>query len=457
MPKIDEIIYQKPNNPRNTIKGEDLSRAIEGDLEEIRRFNCIQFQEDQDYLQINDALITGKFAVMNTKIPYALYFSGCRFAEGFQLRNIDCERGISFERGSSCDGLFILNNVNCESSMSFLGFFGDQLQIGQSTIKTIFFQGGEIESISIHDNNITDLSISNIGKQVSVSKVSADATPMIEYLKVFPVQGSSLRVANYSIGRLVIGEFWENATAHFSNLSVNHLSIEQFRQGPNCNISMQKIEPFGENSQLSLIRSDLGRVRIWDCNWNKFNVCNFLNSSINEVSAQNVNWNDSVENSETQTKREKANVRREYYRQLKLLYARQKDRENELLYRKKELTNHLRSIGLFSKNGQTKITLWLSRVTNDFGTNWGRASFWIFVMALLFMAGFQIGLNQVVSLDFRILVGVFNPAHRLSNIVSSASLEKLPGIVYILDFVSRVVMGFLIFQFIRAFRKYNKT
>jgi len=57
---------------------------------------------------------------------------------------------------------------------------------------------------------------------------------------------------------------------------------------------------------------------------------------------------------------------------------------------------------------------------------------------------------------FKYVFVFLNPGHKLSNLVEGENLAKLGWISYLISFLARVSIGYSIFQFVSAFRRYGK-
>ena len=50
---------------------------------------------------------------------------------------------------------------------------------------------------------------------------------------------------------------------------------------------------------------------------------------------------------------------------------------------------------------------------------------------------------------------LLNPTHRIADL-HEKSPEKISTAIYMIDFLSRIIVAYFVFQLISAFRKYNK-
>ena len=111
----------------------------------------------------------------------------------------------------------------------------------------------------------------------------------------------------------------------------------------------------------------------------------------------------------------------------------------------------------------TRTALWLNKTTTNYGLNWGKGVAWIVGTWLVFYGLFALATwwyngqptdflakNDVWSSLFKF----FLPTHRIDNIITSYPTK--PAVAYAIDVLYRLVVGFLIYQTIAAFRRFGK-
>jgi len=268
----------------------------------------------------------------------------------------------------------------------------------------------------------------------------------------------------------------------------------------------------GEDSELSITNSNLGKMNLLGCDLSSFDIVKIKSSFISDIQFANIKWfNDhSLKESNDQNK--------ETYRQLKLAAEKQGDTVTALNFRSKELFfyqkmlftstsptpwpqklkylmdilfwlpqktilylkrlwNYIANLLDPSKTLGDRIILFLGRTTNNFGTNWIKPIVMILLGTLFFHIVISISLSPKLSwsLDIFNIAETFsvfsdypslyfhllNPTHDLNRIVSSQFfsnpvLQTVHWSVYALDMLHRIMYGFLLFQLIVAFRKFVK-
>jgi len=154
------------------------------------------------------------------------------------------------------------------------------------------------------------------------------------------------------------------------------------------------------------------------------------------------------------------------YNQLKNVSANQNDKPAELEFYKREMSAYSKELG--SRNGQftDRIILWFNANTNSHGQSWLRAlillmlTICVIYFPIKILLGFEyFDLDQSLTAVSE-MVECFNPVRKFTDSYGQTgmkpdewrmSLAKLLDIVFM-----RLCVGLLIFQMVKAFRKYVK-
>jgi hypothetical protein len=163
--------------------------------------------------------------------------------------------------------------------------------------------------------------------------------------------------------------------------------------------------------------------------------------------------------------------KKELYRQLKFAMERQGDQVSRLEFKRNELNCYrleLKQFGLFYKVSD-QLILWLNQ-SNDYGFNWLKPSLLLFVFTLIIYILMAIGINPDINWSFdpdnfestiqNLNKGLYNyftllnPAHRITDLFLDIDRSNFGSWFYFIDFLSRIIVSYLLFQTITAFRKY---
>lgn len=161
---------------------------------------------------------------------------------------------------------------------------------------------------------------------------------------------------------------------------------------------------------------------------------------------------------------------RDFYRQLKLASDKMQDRVQSLAFLCAEMKAHEKVLKLTKKAfNLERIILFVGR-SNDHGQNWWRPVWLALVFTALIYIPIAIGIDPNLSLSgndqslstleqivswHHIIPQLLNPVHSLDKMTPSPA--TIHPATFWLDYIHRIVMAFLIFQTVSAFRKYVKT
>jgi hypothetical protein len=160
--------------------------------------------------------------------------------------------------------------------------------------------------------------------------------------------------------------------------------------------------------------------------------------------------------------------------QIATAFQKQGDTVRYLEYQSREIEAHYRALRWFPSGigsfSFTKLSLWLNRVSNNFGRNWVRGIAFSFGIGLVFfyllvISSSEYSIGWGFQMDGR-LVGSFlkfmNPLRFFeTEALFRSGTEKpyltLSGCSYVIDFFSRVLVVYGFYQTIQAFRRYGRS
>jgi len=148
---------------------------------------------------------------------------------------------------------------------------------------------------------------------------------------------------------------------------------------------------------------------------------------------------------------------RETFRIIKNELLRANNKIDSLFYHQKEMSELNRELSIWTDFGN-KIVLFISSITNDFGLKWTRALVFFFISSSILYFLFLITLTSFPFQDtnnFLEIIALYcqflNPVRPLSFV----NQELLNHSSIIVDFVSRIIISFAIYQFLTSFRKFK--
>lgn len=321
------------------------------------------------------------------------------------------------------------------------------------------------------------------------------------------ISSDLINISNTKIRNLKIDNLINSGRIYLVNLYSPNTFIETFQREAVFNevICDENEEGFkgkflkkdNIESNLSLISSDLGLINFLSFNFNVFKKLEFINSNILNGFISNTKLPDDIvfnlkSNTNNLSNTIELDQKRLFFSQIKSTYYRQGDFIRASITQAKELETYRNQLRLFNDNfnwywynwflllfherefGNTqkdRAVLFLNRWTSNYGTNWLRSTittllvlwitFWIYCGLLGYRFGYDLNKFSVVSsYSFQYL----NPFRdedsgdffkQLSS--DFGNNYKIPAIARIWDYFSRIIIAFMVYQTISAFRKLGKS
>ena len=296
-------------------------------------------------------------------------------------------------------------------------------------------------------------------------------------LPITPKFSGVLRIVNWKIEEFRLSGVNENLKLLISQCGIQRLIAIDFTN--NANVSFDRCEGvrgvFSDaeesNSVFITAHSDFGPTRFNEFDFNSFQVIRADNVSFNDILASNVKWfqdKNLVIGDGENLNEESYRRRREVYRQLKQSLRKIGNNIDALIFQAREMIAYRNEKKISKKYGLGDKVIMLTNMSNNYGLNWLKPLGLVIVLTLCyFLLIIPILSNQLsytpslqcenfklTLLEFWDRKGVFfqlfNPARRFSVVYG----ENCSDWLYLWDALHRLILGILIFQIIRAFRKY---
>lgn len=415
--------------------------------------------------------------------------------------------------------LFVANN-NSSERFTFKNEKYEKVTVRGNSIKYfVEIENIEVEQLEIEDNLFEKLSISEkieiidlkiVGNTASnelkidigdESNIAKFVTSLGKYGQGFLIRG---KTKNHKVGSFTLDS---NESTHgpysFYNLNIHQFALTGLVQNTsilldnNCinsllfrnHINRGVITITNLNSDLSslseveIINSSLGEVEIRNVDFSKCNIFTITSSSLVEVQSSGVKWFSSeMLNSLALGSTLKHAENREVYRQLKQAMYSQGDTIQALKFKSLEMEafheqikyeKPLRELTSIKDMGD-RLSIYLNRASNKNGLDWTRpiglllgATFFTYFFVVIH-GSCQLGWTPARSCEelmttlttlsdnFGIYFRLMDPTLKLSEVVDTYDGFRIGRLLTVIYFVYKIVLAYLIFQTIAAFRKYLK-
>ncbi|WP_306568657.1 hypothetical protein, partial [Flavobacterium lindanitolerans] len=279
-----------------------------------------------------------------------------------------------------------------------------------------------------------------------------------------------LNFDNWIIEHTIISGINQNLKLLFKSIKFRFLLINDFTNF--SDISFDRCRGNGDEAILNLINSDLGSTRFNEFNLKSFKVLRLNNVSIDKIRPSNVYWFDDSQvqiEVHEQSESEKAKRKREIYRQLKQALKNHGNQIDSLIFQARELKCMRDELNNSKKyNWDERLIMTVSQ-SNDYGLSWSKpVGIVFFITFLLYITilpaisdkilfSFSL-VNKDITQTWDVFINNFKTFWNLFNPVRRFDLTYGETIqsdwIYFLDLLHRIFLGIMIFQIIKAFRKY---
>lgn len=284
---------------------------------------------------------------------------------------------------------------------------------------------------------------------------------LIKKFQIYAEQITESKVSlleNLHINDLVLTGSLKNSTLIFLGLIIDRILIHDFINDGKLRYNDVRLSEGGEGE---ILRSQLSKAEFNYIDFSKANKFKIYLSNITEIVINNTIFPTNIIGKDE----DDLHGIREIYRQLKNAAGKQGDRIYELYYEKLEMMAFQKTL-VGSNNWNDKIIFWTNKESNDFGQDWIRAGSLLLIICLYLFCAIKLTLTNMhfdQPPTFRHLAQfinfILNPLHKFDDIFSSnyKDIDPIPlGFAEILDALSRLFSGYMLFQILRAFRKYTR-
>lgn len=437
----------------------------------------------------------GSFSISNSTVEQNVNLKKCRFHDSFtitnnciinaaiKLENIDAG-GISFLNSTFTKSIYIWAGELVTLTFNN-GVFEDNLKItavpvnGMLTIigteykKAVIFNIKDDGSVKIGSLHKIHIASAKFGEEFVINGNNSEID-MLD-IRLSKLLSGSLFFRSCNVLKAKMSGDNYNSNIVFNLCSFNNLSFNYFYNY--STISIISAKSYGDNSELSIDHSNLGKTHFFNMFFNTFKFVTIYNSALTEIVTSNVKWFNPINLNTFATLDSYGFVqKKEIYRQLKFALEKQGDRIESLKFKSFEMKAYQQEL-FSSPKWYAKIfsidrfVLWLGQ-TNNFGLNWFKPVILILCFGFLFYCLIIIGVSDSLAYSFNFsshsfsttflelwryidaLPQLMNPIHSLDRVFVKG--EKLGFGAHFFDYTLKVFLAFFIFQIISAFRKYMK-
>lgn len=446
--------------------------------------NWVNFEPE---IYIGRCIFLATINIQYLNLKYSLNFTNCEFTNDITFVNLNTKK-VSFTNCSfddktvefqncaieslqfiDCKKLSVSISIDKENPEIHLQEISndvnhkiDLLKFTSSKIEKLVLTGKNIRIISFEESTCEEAKIYLNGSDFEVTNESSTARVNIQDKQIY-VQDFTLNaddkiadyisiIKNIRIGNFTLTGSIKNSTLVMIGVIIDKLTIQGFVNEGKVRINDVAVSPGGS---VNILESQLSKMEFNSVDFSKAKNFKIYLSNITEIITHNTTFSDNIVG---KNENDHQGVR-EIYRQLKNASSKQSDKINELKYEELEM-KAFKSILSETDNNDIWI-LRLNEWSNRHGQDWVRAGTRLMTVSFILFCAINIFLGYryiSISLLFGNLTDfvnfTLNPLHKFADVFKPSTNVFLTGVSQFIDILARLFSGFMIFQFLRAFRKY---
>jgi len=434
-------------------------------------------------LEERNKIIESQILFLGT-YEFSIRFENCYFKKSFDLPISQFNKGLSFSKCYFDEGItstpgtiikdnFFITDVVLKKFLLLGGNF-DKCLWSFSDCDQCVLAGGSFEELQFI---ITEKGIANL--HITANDLNG----------VIKILG-----ANSFINNVLVRNFSNKLVLSLEDLHVNKINILDYRNESGLRLS--NIIAQGVNSEFTLNKSYLGKSEFYLIDFTKFDLVNIVDSHIVDSIFVNITWTKKIDAFQGQLEEESENQKilknkitvlqtnayknirqknelkndrevlryfskkRETLRQLKYALSKQGDTINEQKFHALEMTSYNYTLS-WRRNFWTKFIIWFSHTFSDFGQSISKPLFGLLIghfvlFSTLVLCGVLAPLH--FSIRYSTTEGFWRGFNQYFVLINPfrKSDETFQGGFIIIDLIMRIWASYMVYNIIRASRRFIK-
>tara|TARA_R110000744_G_scaffold377581_1_gene492724 strand:+ start:1702 stop:3441 length:1740 start_codon:yes stop_codon:yes gene_type:complete len=387
------------------------------------------------------------------------------FNDWVQIYNLECPTSLVFNYNNFKDTVKIMG-----SRLAHMSVIGDifQKKIKLENRNTSHSLSTHLKELYIREATFMEVGeFDGLGEQINQIKIP-----------ITPKLIGTLKIENWRVGELNIHGINQNLKLILSQLLVKRISMIGFTNYGDitferCSADNTNFKTdLAPNSSMMLAHADFGRTKFIEFDFNSFDFIRVINSSFNEIYTSNVVWFDENKlqiEDDNQNEVKIAKRTREVYRQLKQSLKASGNQIDSLEFQAREMKSYRKELKFQGKDYKMSDRVIMSvNMSNDYGLSWLKPAVIILCITLIFytfmLPLFSEDLNYTLAKNrgeinntfsqwfnnFNVFWQLFNPVRKFSTVYGEIESSWLQ----FFDLIHRIILGILIYQIIKGFRRF---
>jgi len=419
-------------------------------------------QAENGFQYITEAVYTNDTVFNGIDVGGILEFQNCYFTGDFRISG-SCNGKLTFKNCVFEKELIIDINTDYALNLDLIDVLVQKQLIifgGKFNEVRTSFQRNPV--IKINGGEFKDFTIGYWGKQSEIKDI---------YFETAKIDGV-IALMKSAVQRIHISGNNKKCELYFEGFKVASLTIYRFLNEGRLRIqNMMAIKPT-ERSEIVVYDSKLTNTEFYETDLSKFNVI-LHDSFVSETLFINIEWPKYIlpyggtyisdDEKKIPSKIIEAKKQKDVYRQIKFALNKQGDTIGEHYFHSLEMITYNKTLsGRERRNWGTKLVIGLSNIFSDFGQSLSLPFLWLigggYFLYLLMISCFSYGNYKIVSCannDWNVFLNAFAEFIRILNPLHKNDPE-LMGWLLLIDIILRIWSSYMLYNFIRASRRFIK-
>ncbi len=449
----------KPISAIDFIEQLNSGKELYKDLSVVGKINMIDMSSKSYLVNFEEIVFNDEVLFDSVNQNHLMNFRSCKFRKGLIIRDSKFS-SVKYDKCSYLKPFRIINSEYVTLSLNNLSFDA-AATIDSIIVKHLGISSLHNQNISVYNPHVEKLALTSNtnGGEVYVSDKAYDSkyepNAFINELDIYcPNKFSSdIYIQKISIDKVTVTGSNVSGRIFFRNNSLTEIAIENFVNDGYLLFNNISTKP---GSSIIVKNSNLGKAEIFNVDFTECSSIQIEDAHIENIISSNVTWCNRLK----MNKKDLRTIRytREAYRQIKNIMIKSNNKPEEIKFWGYEMDAYTRELSLSRGRWDEKIILISNRYTNYHGLSWFLPFLELVMIDVLLYAlikrsiGYtHFNVNYLLT-DIVNYCEFINPLH---SYIKVFPVESNWGKLF--DVFARILSGYLIYQFLRAFRRFVKN
>jgi hypothetical protein len=392
--------------------------------------NCI-FKE----ILFQQTHFNGKISFQSCFVEESVSINACSFKKDFKAYHLSCPR-IAIWNTNFYDGFNLYNFDRVENLTLQFNDISGRVSVKQWHVDPVILENIHITFEKFQDGNICFEDF--VSRKIEIQFPGQHLQNNVTIAGLTSEEFKVINLGNKANNKVWIKRITSNSI-HFLWLHNDGL------------LSLQDIQAkeISESTSFNISESYFGNAELYHINLKSFRKIQIFNCHLQNIIPVNVKWNFN----ESAYEGIKPDYLREFFRQLKNICAKNMDKVSQLRFEKMEMDAYTLQL-----NPKTDFQDWIilksNELSNSHGQSWAKPLLWLLLFSFVLYTLLQVVFGSFGEYHLGNYFNFLLPFHDVKDVLVINGTGGVPNLLRLIDVLQKLISGYFIFQFLRAFRKY---